>query len=77
MRLARLEEALGDKEYFCGDALATCDLQWYVVGSGLRDGSYCAGISPSVLDATPKLVKLIDRIDRDPRVVEWNAAHEV
>ena len=77
VRLARLEEALGDKEYFCGDALATCDLQWYVVGSGLRDGSYCAGISPSVLDATPKLVKLIDRIDRDPRVVEWNAAHEV
>eukprot|EP00928_Gymnodinium_smaydae_P093507 TRINITY_DN7771_c0_g2_i1.p1 TRINITY_DN7771_c0_g2~~TRINITY_DN7771_c0_g2_i1.p1 ORF type:complete len:231 (+),score=56.00 TRINITY_DN7771_c0_g2_i1:113-805(+) len=73
-RLAQVERALGDSDYFfCGDALTICDLSWYVMASGLQDGSYCAGIPASVLDACPKLLALMRRVAAQPRVAEWNA----
>jgi glutathione S-transferase len=72
-RLQRLEQMLGASDYFCGGTLTTCDLQWYVMGSGLLDGTYCEGLEPAVLDGCPKLKQLIERVGELPKVAEWNA----
>jgi len=63
---------LGSNLYFCGSTLTIADLKWYVVGSGFMDGSYCEGISKTVLDNYPSLVKLVERVGQHPKVEEWN-----
>ena len=67
-----LEKQLGSNKYFCGSKLTIADLKWYVVGSGFIDGSYCEGVSKSVLNDFPTLIDLVDRIGHHPRIEEWN-----
>jgi len=60
--------------YFCGSEMTHVDLLFYNLGSGLLDGTYCEGISPSVLtSACPKLIELISLVNAQPKVQEWNA----
>jgi glutathione S-transferase len=63
------------RPYLCGKALTICDLSFYVLGTGLRDGTYCPGIATSVLDGCPRLLELLQRIDNHPKVAAWNRAH--
>ena len=44
-------------------------------GTGLRDGTYCAGLDTGMLDGCPRLLALLERVGAHPRVVEWNARH--
>jgi glutathione S-transferase len=76
-RFAQLERRLraSGGPYLCGDALTTCDLSFYVMGCGLLDGDYVPRIRASVLDGTPLLRELLERIAAHPRVAAWNAAH--
>jgi glutathione S-transferase len=74
VRLAQLEQILlkSDGPYFCGHALTTCDLSFYVIAAGLLDGTYCEGIWPNVFAGTPKLLALVDLISAHPNVADWN-----
>ena len=67
-----LAKQLDSNPYFCGSMLTIADLKWYVVGSGFMDGTYCEGISKSILKNFPTLIALVDRISDHPRVQEWN-----
>ena len=67
-----LERQLGSNPYFCGTTLTIADLRWYVVGSGFMDGTYCDGISESILNKFPSLIKLVQRVGNHPKVEEWN-----
>eukprot|EP00446_Apocalathium_sp_SHHI-4_P038590 CAMPEP_0177327642 /NCGR_PEP_ID=MMETSP0368-20130122/19004_1 /TAXON_ID=447022 ORGANISM="Scrippsiella hangoei-like, Strain SHHI-4" /NCGR_SAMPLE_ID=MMETSP0368 /ASSEMBLY_ACC=CAM_ASM_000363 /LENGTH=259 /DNA_ID=CAMNT_0018787727 /DNA_START=6 /DNA_END=785 /DNA_ORIENTATION=- len=58
--------------YFCGERLTICDLSFYVLASGVLDGTYVDGVTPSVLDGCPLLKELIGRIAHHPRVKAWN-----
>ena len=59
--------------FFCGAGLTTCDLSFYAIATGLQDGTFCDGISPTVLAGTPTLLALVDRISAHPKVADWNA----
>merc|ERR1712062_483272 len=74
-RFAQLEQQLSSSGglYFCGSQLTICDLSFYVYASGILDGTYASGISPSVLDGCPGLCSLVERVAAHPRVQEWNA----
>ena len=68
-----LERRLGENMYFCGDVMTIADVQWYVMGSGILDGTYEGGIVRSdVLTPFEKLVALVERVGKHPRVVLWN-----
>eukprot|EP00656_Telonema_subtile_P040085 TRINITY_DN45156_c0_g1_i1.p1 TRINITY_DN45156_c0_g1~~TRINITY_DN45156_c0_g1_i1.p1 ORF type:complete len:244 (+),score=43.27 TRINITY_DN45156_c0_g1_i1:92-823(+) len=69
----RLEKVLvaAGGEWFCGKEISTADLSFYVMGSGMIDGSFCAGISQGVLDEFPKLTALIRRVSELPSVKSW------
>eukprot|EP00747_Dinoflagellata_sp_TGD_P147904 gnl/TRDRNA2_/TRDRNA2_176861_c0_seq2.p1 gnl/TRDRNA2_/TRDRNA2_176861_c0~~gnl/TRDRNA2_/TRDRNA2_176861_c0_seq2.p1 ORF type:complete len:226 (+),score=38.57 gnl/TRDRNA2_/TRDRNA2_176861_c0_seq2:55-732(+) len=77
-RFAQLERLLAtsDGPYFCGSRLATCDLSFYVMATGLLDGTYAAGIRPSIFDECPLLRALWKNIGDHSKVKEWNAKHE-
>ena len=74
-RFGQLERVLlrGSGPYFCGQGMTTCDLSFYCIATGLRDGSFCDGVSPNVLAATPALLALVDKIASHPQVADWNA----
>ena len=76
-RFAQLERVLSASggPYLCGKALSICDLSFYVLGAGFRDGTYCDGIATTVLDNCPGLRALLDRIAAHPKVAEWEARH--
>eukprot|EP00933_Yihiella_yeosuensis_P051891 TRINITY_DN49877_c0_g1_i1.p1 TRINITY_DN49877_c0_g1~~TRINITY_DN49877_c0_g1_i1.p1 ORF type:complete len:297 (-),score=39.24 TRINITY_DN49877_c0_g1_i1:11-826(-) len=75
-RFAQLEEMFqrygGGGPYFCGSRMTICDLSFYVYATGILDGSFVDGISPSVLNRFPKLISLVQRIEENPKVKEWN-----
>ena len=74
-RFAMLERVLSESggPFFCGEQMTTCDLSYYVMGSGLVDGSYCEGIdATALLRECPKLRGLVDAVRAHPRVAEWN-----
>ena len=72
-----LSRRLGDGEYFCGGKMTIADVQWYVMGGGLLDGTYEGGIvTGDVLKDFPNLVQLVDRVGAHPRVVLWNKNHQ-
>jgi glutathione S-transferase len=68
---AQLESALGSRKYFCGDQLTFCDLSFFVMGSGILDGTYCEGMA-TVLDDCPRLCEHVQRVRALPRVSEWH-----
>lgn len=70
-RLERIAQASGGP-YFCGERLTICDLSFYVLASGVLDGSYCEGISPSVLDGCQCLRELVGRVAAHPMVKAWS-----
>jgi len=76
-RLQRIEATYtsAGNDFFCGSAPTTADFQWYVMGSGLVEGTYCEGVSTQILDQCPNLRRIIENVAKLPRVVEWNAAH--
>jgi hypothetical protein len=59
--------------------MTICDLSFYVMTTGLLDGSFCEGLLPSakedLLSNCPHLAALIKRIAAHKRVAKWNAAH--
>ena len=72
-RFADLEKCVkGD--YFCGEQMTTVDLLFYCLGDGVIKGTYCDGISPSVIENNPKLLQLVRNVDKHPKVMEWNKA---
>ena len=75
--LARIEKNYTSTEYdfFFGSTPTTADFHWYIIGGGLMDGTYCEGLSTSVLDECPNLRKIIGNVGKLSRVAEWNAAH--
>ncbi|CAK9032594.1 Glutathione S-transferase 1 (GST class-sigma) [Durusdinium trenchii] len=77
-RFAQLERALKKSggPYFCGEDMMSCDISFYVMGSGLLSDNYAEGVKASVLDDCPLLTALIERVDNHPRVKEWNEAHD-
>mmetsp|Transcript_56893 Transcript_56893/g.133018 ORF Transcript_56893/g.133018 Transcript_56893/m.133018 type:complete len:245 (+) Transcript_56893:43-777(+) len=76
-RFAQLEKFLASSggPYFCGDRMTICDLSVYVYASGILDGTYAAGIEPSVMEKCPGLRALVELVGNHPKVKEWNAAH--
>ena len=57
--------------------MTTADLSFYVITTGLLDGSYCEGLLPrakgQLLDDCPRLKALVARIAAHERIAEWNA----
>mmetsp|Transcript_61674 Transcript_61674/g.123632 ORF Transcript_61674/g.123632 Transcript_61674/m.123632 type:complete len:229 (+) Transcript_61674:2-688(+) len=76
-RFAELERSLSASggPHFCGEQMTICDLSFYVYASGILDGTFVAGVSPSVLDGCPLLKALVRRIAKHPKVHEWEAQH--
>ncbi|KAJ1457397.1 hypothetical protein M885DRAFT_481216 [Pelagophyceae sp. CCMP2097] len=72
-RYAQLERMVHGP-FFCGAQLTTVDLSFYVMATGLADGTYCAGVSKKLLDECPKLKRLVAAVQNHPRVQSW-AAH--
>eukprot|EP00965_Chrysotila_dentata_P165683 5470372-Pleurochrysis_carterae.AAC.3 len=73
-KFAQLEQTLkaSGGPFMTGAAMTTCDLELYVLGSGVLDGSHCSGISPDVLRDCPGLTKLVKLVEANPKVAEWN-----
>jgi glutathione S-transferase len=74
-KFKQLDRLLGEADFFCGDTMTICDLSFYVLGTGLQDGTYVPGLSTGVMDGCPRLLALLKRIGGHPRVAEWNARH--
>ena len=73
MTLKMLEERLGSKQYFCGNRITIADVQWYVIGSGILDGTYDGGyLGPDILKPFANLLRLLMDVDKHERVLEWN-----
>lgn len=72
-RFAILEKILSESEhdFFCGEQMAICDIAFFVMGSGIRDETYCQGILPQVMDNCPLLLQLLERIGCHESVVAW------
>lgn len=72
-RFQQLEKLVIDSggPYICGTALSIADLSLYVLVQGLRDGSFCTGISTSVVDSCSHLLNLVSQIQSIPEVVAW------
>lgn len=62
--------------FLTGEHLTIADLTCHVMVDGILDGSYCDGVSPSVLDECEQLRALSTTLARHPKVVEWNARVE-
>jgi glutathione S-transferase len=72
-RFAQLER-LVPGPFFCGARLTTADLSFYVMARGFADGTFCAGVSKTLLEKCPKLQRLVAAVEDHPRVQSW-AAH--
>jgi glutathione S-transferase len=59
--------------FVCGAAITIVDLSIYVLITGLRDGTYCDGISHEVVEQCPSLLNLVEQVALLPEVVEWEA----
>ena len=76
MMLSMLERRLGEKKFFCGDVMTIADVTWYVMGSGILDGTYEGGIvRADVLKSCDNLLRLVKEVGQHPRVVLWNNNH--
>ena len=77
MMLSMLERRLGEKKFFCGDVMTIADVTWYVMGSGILDGTYEGGIvRADVLKSCDNLLRLVNEVGGHPRVVLWNSNHK-
>lgn len=74
IRFKYLEEVLKHRGglYFCGDQMTICDLSYYVLAAGLKQGTFAEGIRSNVLGECPSLRALADRVADHPKVKEWN-----
>jgi glutathione S-transferase len=62
-----------DGPFVCGAAMTIADISLYVLITGLRDGTMCAGVSPAVVEQCPSLLKLVEQVALVPEVVQWEA----
>lgn len=58
--------------FLTGEHVTIADLTCHVMVDGILDGSYCDGVSASVLDECAQLRNLSATLARHPKVVEWN-----
>jgi glutathione S-transferase len=73
-RFVALERACSTSggPYLCGNSLTTADLAFYVVASGLRDGTYCEGVGgEGVLAACPLLARVLELVGSEKRIAGW------
>ena len=64
-KVANLAKELGDKPFFCGDAVRFCDFAVYHVLSQVRL------LEPAVFNAHPNLTRFMSNVEALPRVKEY------
>jgi glutathione S-transferase len=68
---AHRDSSEGAGPYFCGDVLTIADVSAYVVISGMRDGTYLAGLKPEILSGCPLLLGVVAAVAAHPQVQAW------